>query len=704
MLAWIRDKLAALRHGFADLLRGLTRCLFPVAIYGTWVGVLWGDQARDVLRAAFERAALQDSYSRLGALAVATALLGLSIWYAMRCLLSLQSQGLPLPAPTPRSLSTWTPRVLGASVALWPAGFIHGLLASTEQDDPRIDATLPAGARLHAHVETVGQAVTVGFIVLAFALFVFFWMRATLFDLGRTAPPQLARQAALPPPMLRAVFWCIVSMVLCSVLVMNFPLSLARVVGSAALLALALACINIVGSFVLTFWPLRSNMPILAPWALVWALCISPLTDNHAPLAASLAPVSDAGHRKTVGQAFGDWLDARQKRDPLHGGRDAPVYVVATEGGGVRAGYWTALTLEKLARVPGLRFEQDLFAISSVSGGSVGAGFWVAGLQSRRCGPPPRARADVASRALKTDFLAPAVGFLLFPDLMQRFIPFPIAAANRSRALEEGWERAFGMLPQNPMMRSIDQLYADCDALPELLLNATVAESGRRAVLSHMSTTGLVDVFNPAASTDPSTDHQHLSGVIHHSARFPVISPPGSVIDLKAPQGRAMANLLDGGYFDNSGIVTALEVIRMMRRVSDSTPIALIVIADSAYQECVRSDTSYYCAKPVDPPGALPPEQTTKWFNEPLPIFDGLYRVRDSHVHEALYGGMGQVPIALIDRPHAKGDVIAPTGWALSESVTKLMDRESDNTPRTLTPPPAASGPCSATPAKQSTP
>ena len=688
MLAWILGRFAALRHWLADLLRGLTRCLFPVATLGAWAGVLSCGQARDVLRAAFERAALQDSYGRLAALAGASALLGLSIWYTMRCLLSLQSSGLPLPPPTPRSWSTWTPRVLGASAPLWPAWLIHGLVASTEQGDPRIDTTLPEGARLHAHVETIGQAVTAAFVVLACALFVFFWKRSELFGLGRAAPPQLAKQAALPSPMLRAVFWCLSWMVLCSVLVMTFPLSLARVVGSAALLALALACINIVGSFVLTFWPLRRNLPILAPWALVWALSISPLTDNHAPRPASLVAASAAASRPTVDQAFQAWLDARQKRDPIHGGRDAPVYVVATEGGGVRAGYWTALTLEKFARMPDLRFEQDLFAISSVSGGSVGAGFWVAGLQSRRCGSETNLRDDVASRALKTDFLAPTVGFMLFPDLMQRFIPFPIAAANRSRALEEGWERAYGMLARNPMTQTLDQLYAGCDGLPELLLNATVAESGRRAVLSHMRGAGLVDVFSPAVSTDPSTDHQHLSGLMHQSARFPVISPPGSVMNLKAPHDPALANLLDGGYFDNSGIVTALEVIQMMRRVSASTPIALIVIADSAYQECVRADTSYYCAKPADPPPALPPEQSTKWLNEPLPIFDGLYRVRDSHVHEALYAAMGQVPIALVDRSPAKGDVQAPTGWALSESVTKLMDSEAANTSRAMTPPP----------------
>ena len=50
-------------------------------------------------------------------------------------------------------------------------------------------------------------------------------------------------------------------------------------------------------------------------------------------------------------------------------------------------------------------------------------------------------------------------------------------------------------------------------------------------------------------------------GVLLHSARFPVVSPAGSVLDMSKPGHPLVARLIDGGYFDNSGVVTALELI-----------------------------------------------------------------------------------------------------------------------------------------------
>ena len=78
--------------------------------------------------------------------------------------------------------------------------------------------------------------------------------------------------------------------------------------------------------------------------------------------------------------------------------------------------------LEDQARAGGMSFADHLFAISSVSGGSLGAAAFDAALVTGSDGAvSPRIKT-----MLGTDLLAPAIAALLYPDLFQRFLPCPI--------------------------------------------------------------------------------------------------------------------------------------------------------------------------------------------------------------------------------------------------------------------------------------
>jgi len=138
----------------------------------------------------------------------------------------------------------------------------------------------------------------------------------------------------------------------------RYALSFPRVVGAASAAGLALASINLFGSFMLTYWPLRRGLPPLAPWVLLYALAIGAWNDNHTSRPAGAVNAA----RPLPADALAAWRGA-------HGGApDAGVFIVAAEGGGIRAAYWTAAVLEELkAQLPG--FERRLFAISGVSGG-----------------------------------------------------------------------------------------------------------------------------------------------------------------------------------------------------------------------------------------------------------------------------------------------------------------------------------------------
>ena len=118
--------------------------------------------------------------------------------------------------------------------------------------------------------------------------------------------------------------------------------------------------------------------------------------------------------------------------------RDAkPVhaYVVSTEGGGIRAAYWTALVLARLS-IDRPEFAQRTFSVSGVSGGAIGAAVWRACWQrevSRSVASPVQAKPmlDCVDQLGRADLLTPLASAWLFEDVLGRFIPTAHGAASR---------------------------------------------------------------------------------------------------------------------------------------------------------------------------------------------------------------------------------------------------------------------------------
>ena len=78
----------------------------------------------------------------------------------------------------------------------------------------------------------------------------------------------------------------------------------------------------------------------------------------------------DEFSRPTLRQALLDWnsqITMKYPERPVH-----PLFIVATEGGGIRAAYWTATVLGTIQDADS-SFADHVLAISGVSGGSLGA-------------------------------------------------------------------------------------------------------------------------------------------------------------------------------------------------------------------------------------------------------------------------------------------------------------------------------------------
>jgi len=376
-----------------------------------------------------------------------------------------------------------------------------------------------------------------------------------------------------------------------------FPVHLPEILGTLALVSLFLATLT----YLLTACAcvsFRYRVPVLsAIVVLAVVFSVLGLNDNHR-VRHKLVEAKLPG----LEQAFADWFSARKDRDHYAKiGAPYPVYLVAAEGGGIYAGYHAAISLARLQdECPG--FAQHVFGISSVSGGSLGSAVFAALADTkakneawRPCNPESADDAfrSAVRRYFANDFLSPLVAAALFPDFLQRLLPISIDALDRARALEYAFESAWPVAAgqgaaqqRNPFANPIDALGRLDGATPVLFLNTTAVETGARVTLGpvdfestptamHVSTSLLY-----ACAGEPSRQVElPLSAAVSLSARFPWLTPAGWLerprqLDRKACEERPnyfgdRLYLVDGGYFENSGLETVLELATRLRRITD---------------------------------------------------------------------------------------------------------------------------------------
>jgi len=314
----------------------------------------------------------------------------------------------------------------------------------------------------------------------------------------------------------------------------------------------------------------RFRLPSLLVIALLLAGVFSVWNDNH-QLRQAPDPVVD-WQRPAASTHFQAWLAERMSAggEAVLPGEPYPVFVMAAAGGGIRAAYWTALVLGQLAdRHP--RFSDHLYALSGVSGGSLGSAVFTALVAERSAtggAAPVASYAESARAILAQDFLSPVVAGMLYPDLLQRFWPVPesipllgfLALPDRAKYLEASWEVAWRQQVGNQRFADdfarLWQVPGGGTRVPALLLNATWVDDGRRAVASNLRLSGphfleMDDLLSRCPLSLP------LSTAVHLGARRTYVSPAGTVYC----GGRAR-RLVDGGYFESSAAVTALELLQ----------------------------------------------------------------------------------------------------------------------------------------------
>ena len=256
---------------------------------------------------------------------------------------------------------------------------------------------------------------------------------------------------------------------------------------------------------------------------------------------------------------------------------------------------------------------------------------------------------------LRQDFLSPLLAFTIFPDFLQRFLPQPMSAFDRARALEHtwntSWTRSFGSRRFNDDFRN---LWKGSDKTrvskaPALFLNSTNVETGKRFIVSTVDLNEddrRDSYFAFERSALYHITRMSLSTAVHLSARFTWMSPAGTlmsrpsengaltwqIVGRTRPDAVIWGRLVDGGYFENSGAATALDVVQAIERsvkrmkstgeLPKSMDVDILVLVVSNDPEPRRTwsvpsaSDSTYVQLPPKRPMEPPPNQITKYLKE----------------------------------------------------------------------------------------
>jgi Dyp-type peroxidase family len=265
-------------------------------------------------------------------------------------------------------------------------------------------------------------------------------------------------------------------------------------------------------------------------------------------------------------------------------GRADKVIVVASEGRALTSSAWTAEVLTALAGSGGRRFTDSLRLVSASSGAALGTMYFLDAYD--RTGFPLAADgttvdagtlARIRDAARQPSDNENAWG-LVYPDLVRTFAPILVPGLlDRGWAMEQAWKRRLSV-PDATLNGWRGHVAAGW--LPATAFGVTLVETGGRYQFATYDANPCVD--RAAGCPDRVTHRRDLPIVTtaRLASTFPYVSPV-SRAQVDAPA----YHVTDGGFWDNFGIVAALEWLDQASSELASTDVMLIEIKSSPLGE-----------------------------------------------------------------------------------------------------------------------
>jgi len=253
---------------------------------------------------------------------------------------------------------------------------------------------------------------------------------------------------------------------------------------------------------------------------------------------------------------------------------DSSVYFIASYGGGLRATTWTMLLLDTLQESNPDFFEETV-AMSGVSGGFLGLSMYASILAEHHT---PEDRKNIIDRIGKHNILSIDIAYLLGFDFIRELIPYVDSFYFKDRAgrsmqeyatliqgdpdkrkkfLNTGYREYWSSLYNNPEKKFLPVLIGNSTATHSRygLAYSLLSDSTSKTSRFNTIFPGGVDMLDLGLNTSIS----YLDAT-STTERFPIFSPTAQI--------NSKGHFLDGGYFENSGL---LSLINFYEHLKDST-------------------------------------------------------------------------------------------------------------------------------------
>ncbi|WP_231686334.1 hypothetical protein [Ralstonia pseudosolanacearum] len=403
---------------------------------------------------------------------------------------------------------------------------------------------------------------------------------------------------------------------------------------------------------------------------------------------------------KSIAQDFTIWSSSNKET-----AGQRPVVIVLAEGGGIRAAQWANNMLYQFGIGDG-EILRNTYAVVGVSGGAMGTTGYLASLAALNeyhlnhkvenyvWGQPTAVAHNTAHTAFSRDLMAPWLARFLSLEGLRVIFPYDLALSP-SELLREVWgsyltcgrepvpagllrefKEVCDRLPSiiNAPIRAFPKTVGD-RPLPRLIYTATHIESGTRVIAASVDFSER-DFPRAIDANRILGGRMSLLDAAYSSARFPGISRPGALID---ENGQARAHVVDGGYLDGSGALTAGDIAVAITKATAGKVVPIVLDLNS------NPDDDNTSADQPNPTAPSPTRPVTEMFG----LFKGVKQangVRDVAAVEslrhqvcALGGGLLTIQVPRKAAPLA-------LGWTLSQRATTRLTRAELNVVKSIAP------------------
>ena len=237
--------------------------------------------------------------------------------------------------------------------------------------------------------------------------------------------------------------------------------------------------------------------------------------------------------------------------------KDSTLYFIASYGGGLKANAWNLFVLDSLSHLGTKNVLDQTIAMSGVSGGALGQHFFAALTKNET---DRKQKKEKIRKISEANMLSRDISWLLGFDLLRELIvAWDFCWPDRAGKAMEKYASLIG--DQRMITVGYQAYWAELfkkQYYPIQIVNSA-GTNGRRGISCSVSVEDFHQVFPNADNLCDLPENKTLtySEAVSCSNRFPIFSPAAKV------EGKG--HYVDGGYYENSGMLSLLDLYWSMK-------------------------------------------------------------------------------------------------------------------------------------------